>query len=57
MGGTLSGGQVMGTLAVVRGQHFGLTGMSERAKLLGGTLCISSEPGAGTCIDVSLPYK
>jgi two-component system, NarL family, sensor kinase len=36
--------------------HFGLTGMSERAKLLGGTLCIESEPGAGTCITVCVPY-
>jgi len=36
--------------------HFGLTGMSERAKLLGGTLCIESEPGAGTCIMVCVPY-
>jgi two-component system NarL family sensor kinase len=35
--------------------HFGLIGMSERVKLLGGTLCISSEPGAGTCIEVSVP--
>ena len=35
--------------------HFGLAGMSERVKLLGGTLCISSEPGAGTCIVVNVP--
>ncbi len=45
----------------VRGQeqgqaaHFGLMGMSERIKLLGGTLCISSEPGAGTCIAACVP--
>src|SRR6266567_6536460 len=32
--------------------HFGLTGMAERVKLLGGSICISSEPGAGTCIAV-----
>lgn len=39
--------------------HFGLAGMSERAKLLGGTFCIQSEPGAGTYIDVvvSIPYS
>jgi two-component system, NarL family, sensor kinase len=36
--------------------HFGLAGMSERAKLLGGHLCIESEPGEGTTIEVSLPY-
>jgi two-component system NarL family sensor kinase len=37
--------------------HFGLTGMAERVKLLGGSICIESTPGAGTCIDVSVPYK
>ena len=36
--------------------HFGLTGMSERVKLLGGTLCISSEPGDGTCIAACVPF-
>ena len=36
--------------------HFGLVGMSERVKLLGGKLCIVSEPGEGTSIEVSLPY-
>ena len=34
--------------------HFGLTGMSERVKLLGGQLCIQSEPGAGTFVSVSV---
>ncbi len=38
-------------------EHFGLTGMSERVKLLGGTLCISSEPGSGTCVVACLPLK
>ena len=38
-------------------EHFGLTGMSERVKLLGGTLCISSEPGAGTCVVACLPLE
>lgn len=36
--------------------HFGLSGMSERVKLLSGRICILSEPGAGTCIEVSIPY-
>jgi signal transduction histidine kinase len=31
--------------------------MSERVKLLGGTLCISSEPGAGTCIAACVPLE
>lgn len=35
--------------------HFGLTGVSERVKLLGGTLCIESERGKGTCFTVCLP--
>lgn len=37
--------------------HFGLTGMSERVKLLGGTLCIQSEPGAGTDIAACVPLE
>ncbi len=37
-------------------EHFGLTGMSERAKLLGGAFCIQSEPDAGTFISVHIPY-
>jgi two-component system NarL family sensor kinase len=41
----------------VKEGHFGLAGMSERVKLLGGVMCIQSAPGAGTCIDVCVPYK
>lgn len=37
--------------------HFGLTGMSERARLLGGSICISSEPGAGTYIAVRVSFN
>jgi two-component system NarL family sensor kinase len=36
--------------------HFGLTGINERVKLLSGTICIQSEPGAGTRLDVLVPY-
>ncbi len=36
--------------------HFGLAGMSERVKLLGGSISICSEPGSGTRIEVSIPY-
>jgi two-component system NarL family sensor kinase len=36
--------------------HFGLAGMSERARLLHGDICIQSEPGTGTCIYVAVPY-
>lgn len=35
--------------------HFGLTGMAERTKLLGGCFCIQSEPGAGTLVAASVP--
>ena len=38
-------------------QHFGLTGMSERARLPGGNLHIASTPGTGTRIEASLPRK
>jgi signal transduction histidine kinase/ligand-binding sensor domain-containing protein len=39
------------------GRHgFGLSGLSERVKLLDGDLTIDSEPGAGTTITVSIPY-
>ncbi|WP_170293373.1 GAF domain-containing sensor histidine kinase [Thermogemmatispora aurantia] len=37
--------------------HFGLTGMSERARLLGARISIESLPGAGTSISVYLPYQ
>ncbi|GAC1632620.1 MAG: two-component system sensor histidine kinase CasK [Ktedonobacteraceae bacterium] len=35
--------------------HFGLVGISERVKLLGGTLCIQSEAGTGTSIVARVP--
>lgn len=35
----------------------GLLGMRERAARLGGTCIIHSEPGRGTCVDVSLPCE
>lgn len=36
-------------------QHFGLTGMQERAMLLGGTLTVTSRPGEGTKIVAYIP--
>jgi signal transduction histidine kinase len=41
--------------AAVPSGRFGLVGMSERARLLGGTLRLESSPGAGTVIDVTVP--
>jgi signal transduction histidine kinase len=35
--------------------HFGLLGMAERAKRLGGQILISSAPGSGTVVRVELP--
>ncbi|MGD0615280.1 MAG: ATP-binding protein, partial [Verrucomicrobiota bacterium] len=37
--------------------HFGLLGMSERAKRLGGQIAITSELGVGTAIRVELPIE
>ena len=42
-------------LAAVPGDRFGLLGMSERARLLGGSLAVSSERGRGTTIVVDVP--
>ncbi len=36
--------------------RYGLVGMNERARLLGGELLIESSPGEGTRIDVRVPY-
>jgi signal transduction histidine kinase len=35
--------------------HFGLLGMSERAKRLGGNILINSAPGMGTTIRMEIP--
>lgn len=37
--------------------RYGLIGMNERARLLGGTLCLESSPGTGTCLEVCIPLK
>ncbi len=41
--------------ASVRTDRFGLLGMSERARLLGGQLAVQSEHGGGTVIQVDVP--
>jgi two-component system NarL family sensor kinase len=37
--------------------RFGLIGISERARLLGGTLRIQSSPGAGAVVEFTIPLK
>jgi two-component system NarL family sensor kinase len=37
--------------------RFGLVGLNERAKLLGGSLRVRSGPGAGTRLDVTVPLE
>ena len=34
--------------------HFGLTGMRERAALVGGALTVTSEPGSGTVVQLTI---
>jgi signal transduction histidine kinase len=37
--------------------HFGLLGMTERAKRLGGQLILDSTPGRGTSVTVEIPLE
>ncbi|MFI5273965.1 MAG: histidine kinase [Ktedonobacterales bacterium] len=37
--------------------HYGLVGLNERVRLLGGTLRLESSPGAGTRLDVKIPLR
>lgn len=41
--------------AAVQAERFGLEGIRQRARLIGGEAVITSRPGGGTTIDVSLP--
>jgi len=43
--------------AALKGKGLGLTSMSERIRLLGGTITIDSRPDAGTAIRVCVPLK
>jgi len=40
-----------------RRYSYGLLGMSERARLIGGTLHIESTPGAGTIVSIHVPLR
>lgn len=39
------------------GEHFGVIGMSERAKRLGGHVALESAPGRGTVVQVEIPLE
>jgi signal transduction histidine kinase len=41
--------------ARVEAEHFGLEGIRQRARLLGGTANVESTPEQGTCLTVELP--
>lgn len=43
--------------AEVPAHRFGLVGMRERARLVGGTLTVASAPSRGTAIDVVIPLR
>jgi two-component system NarL family sensor kinase len=51
--------EALETAARASGQagHFGLIGINERVKLLGGTLCIDSTSDSGTCLVVCVPLE
>jgi signal transduction histidine kinase len=42
---------------MARHQSSGLSGMHERALLLGGSLSIESQPGHGSCLAVEIPLR
>lgn len=46
-----------GALPTTRRPSWGLIGMQERANLMGGDFVINSDPGAGTQVEVYLPYN
>ena len=41
---------------VKRGEHLGLLGMTERVRNAGGTLKLDSRPGAGSRLEVTIPF-
>ncbi|MCS7483541.1 sensor histidine kinase [Umezawaea endophytica] len=50
------GFRVPGDLSVLTtGSHYGIVGMAERARYAGGVLHVTSKPGHGTTVEVSVP--
>jgi signal transduction histidine kinase len=54
---TTAGAPAAAVLDVGREGHFGLMGMRERAKRVGGELTITSQPGAGTQVTLVVPAR
>jgi signal transduction histidine kinase len=42
-------------VAETGGEHYGLVGLNERARLLSGTLHVQSSAGAGTRLSLTIP--
>lgn len=43
--------------SLVRQDHYGLAGLAERVELVNGSLEILSEPGRGTCLNITCPIE
>jgi two-component system, NarL family, sensor kinase len=43
--------------AQISTERYGLVGLNERARLLGGSLNLSTDPGAGTRVEVTIPLE
>jgi signal transduction histidine kinase len=43
--------------AARKGFSYGVLGMSERARLIGGSLLIDSAPGTGTSVSIHIPLE
>ncbi|MFL7893570.1 MAG: sensor histidine kinase [Anaerolineales bacterium] len=50
-------GQGFDPASATGGGHYGLLGMRERARLVGGTLTVDSRSGGGTCISFIVPVN
>ncbi len=42
-------------VSAISGRGVGLDAVKQKIEALGGTLCVSSEPGQGTCFEIDLP--
>ena len=54
-GSGMMGGALTRSILMNRGAHYGLRGMRERAKLMGGKVAVWSELDSGTELELSIP--